>query len=203
MFLLCSIRLDLSLFSLLPPPLFLSCISLLLLLSLPPSLVFFFFFFNDPAPPEIYPLPLHDALPILSVSARAMRSIERRRAMLRRSATRPSQRQTTPTSTRTACSSRESSIVQSYCSTASRSEEHTSELQSLAYLVCRLLLEKKKTDIPDRLADYILETRAVAYHLRSRQIQPSTTLPESSTRCQASMLVHLCATPVSAAPRTS
>src|SRR2546425_3990895 len=26
-----------------------------------------------------------------------------------------------------------------------RSEEHTSELQSLAYLVCRLLLEKKKT----------------------------------------------------------
>src|SRR2546425_8774580 len=28
---------------------------------------------------------------------------------------------------------------------ARRSEEHTSELQSLAYLVCRLLLEKKKT----------------------------------------------------------
>src|SRR3989441_9571271 len=28
--------------------------------------------------------------------------------------------------------------------TMSRSEEHTSELQSLAYLVCRLLLEKKK-----------------------------------------------------------
>src|SRR2546423_9662812 len=30
---------------------------------------------------------------------------------------------------------------------AMRSEEHTSELQSLAYLVCRLLLEKKKTNI--------------------------------------------------------
>src|SRR2546425_2573043 len=29
-----------------------------------------------------------------------------------------------------------------------RSEEHTSELQSLAYLVCRLLLEKKKTLVP-------------------------------------------------------
>src|SRR5229473_2828634 len=29
-----------------------------------------------------------------------------------------------------------------------RSEEHTSELQSLAYLVCRLLLEKKKTTFP-------------------------------------------------------
>src|SRR2546425_8067634 len=32
-----------------------------------------------------------------------------------------------------------------YSSLAKRSEEHTSELQSLAYLVCRLLLEKKKT----------------------------------------------------------
>src|SRR2546425_6265423 len=30
------------------------------------------------------------------------------------------------------------------CSFGRRSEEHTSELQSLAYLVCRLLLEKKK-----------------------------------------------------------
>src|SRR2546425_6552095 len=29
----------------------------------------------------------------------------------------------------------------------SRSEEHTSELQSLAYLVCRLLLEKKKKSV--------------------------------------------------------
>src|SRR2546425_6556943 len=32
-----------------------------------------------------------------------------------------------------------------------RSEEHTSELQSLAYLVCRLLLEKKKNNILDTL----------------------------------------------------
>src|SRR2546425_9480275 len=32
--------------------------------------------------------------------------------------------------------------------TAPRSEEHTSELQSLAYLVCRLLLEKKKHQQP-------------------------------------------------------
>src|SRR3989441_1770910 len=30
-----------------------------------------------------------------------------------------------------------------------RSEEHTSELQSLAYLVCRLLLEKKKNKLAD------------------------------------------------------
>src|SRR5687767_15747700 len=33
----------------------------------------------------------------------------------------------------------------SYMLCSRRSEEHTSELQSLAYLVCRLLLEKKKT----------------------------------------------------------
>src|SRR5574344_3151352 len=31
-----------------------------------------------------------------------------------------------------------------------RSEEHTSELQSPDHLVCRLLLEKKKTTLPDR-----------------------------------------------------
>src|SRR2546425_8823332 len=39
-----------------------------------------------------------------------------------------------------------SSISSSCCSSShrARSEEHTSELQSLAYLVCRLLLEKKK-----------------------------------------------------------
>src|SRR3989441_7339439 len=37
---------------------------------------------------------------------------------------------------------------------AMRSEEHTSELQSLAYLVCRLLLEKKKTndEITERIS---------------------------------------------------
>src|SRR2546425_7009316 len=34
-----------------------------------------------------------------------------------------------------------------------RSEEHTSELQSLAYLVCRLLLEKKKTNKKKTVAD--------------------------------------------------
>src|SRR5687767_15347508 len=35
-----------------------------------------------------------------------------------------------------------------------RSEEHTSELQSLAYLVCRLLLEKKKKEMKDGVIDY-------------------------------------------------
>src|SRR2546425_3890589 len=36
-------------------------------------------------------------------------------------------------------------VLGSTANTRARSEEHTSELQSLAYLVCRLLLEKKKT----------------------------------------------------------
>src|SRR5947199_6956842 len=34
------------------------------------------------------------------------------------------------------------------CRTDIRSEEHTSELQSLRHLVCRLLLEKKKEEVP-------------------------------------------------------
>src|SRR2546425_7102515 len=39
---------------------------------------------------------------------------------------------------------------------ATRSEEHTSELQSLAYLVCRLLLEKKKKNHRQSNTSYIL-----------------------------------------------
>src|SRR2546425_6326208 len=74
-----------------------------------------FFFFNDTATTEIYTLSLHDALPISGVSART--------AQCR------------------ACSSGSASRTPA---AGYRSEEHTSELQSLAYLVCRLLLEKKK-----------------------------------------------------------
>src|SRR2546425_2524079 len=48
----------------------------------------------------------------------------------------------------TAASSRVEASTRTRGSVIVRSEEHTSELQSLAYLVCRLLLEKKKqTDI--------------------------------------------------------
>src|SRR5687767_15715171 len=42
--------------------------------------------------------------------------------------------------------SRRSATPSTLTASSSRSEEHTSELQSLAYLVCRLLLEKKKKD---------------------------------------------------------
>src|SRR5476651_2874065 len=37
------------------------------------------------------------------------------------------------------------------CGGSTRSEEHTSELQSRQYLVCRLLLEKKKTNIINKI----------------------------------------------------
>src|SRR2546425_7998647 len=44
-------------------------------------------------------------------------------------------------------------------SSGKRSEEHTSELQSLAYLVCRLLLEKKKKYYIKRQEQRVLYTR--------------------------------------------
>src|SRR5437867_9904907 len=78
-------------------------------------LFFFFFFFNDTATTEIYTLSLHDALPI---SASPWSTWATGAARSPRPS--PSRR----------------------C--ASRSEEHTSELQSPYDLVCRLLLEKKK-----------------------------------------------------------
>src|SRR2546423_12696049 len=88
----------------------------------------FFFFFNDTATTEIYTLSLHDALPILPN--------ELREVMLPGTA-----------KTSRPCSNASRAVIKlplfSAAST-SRSEEHTSELQSLAYLVCRLLLEKKK-----------------------------------------------------------
>src|SRR2546430_8840728 len=87
-----------------------------------------FFFFNDTATTEIYTLSLHDALPIWS-----HRSRDHCSAVMR------SRRK--PTS---------ASLV--FCVSASRSEEHTSELQSQSNLVCRLLLEKKKKNRRSRLA---------------------------------------------------
>src|SRR2546425_3225114 len=47
-----------------------------------------------------------------------------------------------------------------------RSEEHTSELQSLAYLVCRLLLEKKKNNNNNQ-KDYIKKAESSLSSLRS------------------------------------
>src|SRR2546425_9780304 len=102
---------------------------------------FFFFFFNDTATTEIYTLSLHDALPIsgwLRVTWRAS-PWKTSHAPMRWSPDRPVK----PADRRPRSAG---------FTGRSRSEEHTSELQSLAYLVCRLLLEKKKnyTFIPDR-----------------------------------------------------
>src|SRR3990170_8444215 len=79
-------------------------------------LFFFFFFFNDTATTEIYTLSLHDALPI---SRRHLR--------------------------RGCCRDRGRRHRDHPSADGVRSEEHTSELQSPDHLVCRLLLEKKKT----------------------------------------------------------
>src|SRR2546425_7132165 len=51
-----------------------------------------------------------------------------------------------------------------------RSEEHTSELQSLAYLVCRLLLEKKKKLIREILLDYHSQSVHRHYNLHIQSI---------------------------------
>src|SRR5258705_4386931 len=58
----------------------------------------------------------------------------------------------TSTSSSTACSTKAWPVIPSLPSEASsRSEEHTSELQSLRHLVCRLLLEKKKTALSEHV----------------------------------------------------
>src|SRR5205823_10526525 len=48
---------------------------------------------------------------------------------------------------------------------APRSEEHTSELQSLAYLVCRLLLEKKKKKNINEKTTHIINVQILQYHI--------------------------------------
>src|SRR2546430_13563696 len=87
-----------------------------------------FFFFNDTATTEIYTLSLHDALPISPIATIRARSGSASGAA--------------PTRSRKPCSTP--------APHARRSEEHTSELQSQSNLVCRLLLEKKKTSAQSR-----------------------------------------------------
>src|SRR5438045_8327456 len=89
------------------------------------SLLVFFFFSTHPSPPEIYTLSLHDALPIWS----PLRSPSARGLPMKHARRKPRSRMRDRVASTTG---------------GSRSEEHTSELQSLRHLVCRLLLEKKK-----------------------------------------------------------
>src|SRR5947199_8972212 len=80
------------------------------------TVMFFLFFFNYTATTEIYTLSLHDALPICKIQD---------------------------------LKGKTGQVGATFGSAPDvalrfRSEEHTSELQSLRHLVCRLLLEKKK-----------------------------------------------------------
>src|SRR3712207_9180348 len=95
------------------------------------------FFFNDTATTEIYTLSLHDALPI-SQDPYGTSS----RPRYHRTCSQP------PSEPHRDCRKQAAPAFRSQVRVSrprgSRSEEHTSELQSRQYLVCRLLLEKKK-----------------------------------------------------------
>src|SRR5438552_9862786 len=96
------------------------------------------FFFNDTTTTQIYTLSLHDALPI-SARRRCRRGpfVETRRGSF------PSQAPAAPLRR----PARARPLPRRASAPArSRSEEHTSELQSPDHLVCRLLLEKKKNN---------------------------------------------------------
>src|SRR5258707_5734708 len=98
-----------------------------------------FFFFNDTATTEIYTLSLHDALPICHKLCpyvqRAVIALTEKGVAFER-------------------------IDIDLANKPDRSEEHTSELQSRQYLVCRLLLEKK-----DRLAEELHKAAVLFHHI--------------------------------------
>src|SRR3712207_8996548 len=99
-----------------------------------------FFFFNDTATTEIYTLSLHDALPIFSVTL-LLKSL-----IIWPEKCSENERQSEKARLTSAISFLQGPgcLLIQVSNQAQRSEEHTSELQSRQYLVCRLLLEKKK-----------------------------------------------------------
>src|SRR3712207_8748442 len=106
------------------------------------------FFFNDTATTEIYTRSLHDSLPICAVATRTVSwliaAITSRRCASDSAGGGPA-------SARSMARSR-------------RSEEHTSELQSRQYIVCRLLLENKV----HRFSRYL----EYAYHIVHQHYAP-------------------------------
>src|SRR3712207_7297678 len=100
----------------------------------------YFFFFNDTATTEIYTLSLHDALPIFAGRVRQQQALlPRRDAALAGVLDLGGAQLGLPLRQRGHLDAQRPQRV-----SFDRSEEHTSELQSRQYLVCRLLLEKKK-----------------------------------------------------------
>src|SRR3712207_8766500 len=97
----------------------------------------FFFFFNDTATTEIYTLSLHDALPIC---LRGVAATGDRDHPPSYGGERPPGPADAPGCGRPGGGPG----ARGDHRRPHRSEEHTSELQSRQYLVCRLLLEKKK-----------------------------------------------------------
>src|SRR5439155_8150789 len=96
------------------------------------------------APPRIYTLSLHDALPIWTHAGTSGLAVgEWRREGTREHDGLPVR---DDASTESACEASQDEQDRLGASRAhgERSEEHTSELQSRGHLVCRLLLEKKK-----------------------------------------------------------
>src|SRR3712207_4404241 len=100
------------------------------------------FFFNDTATTEIYTLSLHDALPISP--SRRRRSRSRRTRPRARGSSCPRRRRSSPAGGWARRARRPPPRGPARRPRGRRSEEHTSELQSRQYLVCRLLLETKK-----------------------------------------------------------
>src|SRR5207253_9998090 len=111
----------------------------------PIIVIFSSFLFQESPTPALYTLSLHDALPIspggplrrapLRTASRARRCCGSRTSGRSGRARRPDR----------------SSRRASWRRPGTRSEEHTSELQSRGHLVCRLLLEKKKNDKTSRI----------------------------------------------------
>src|SRR5438552_14952659 len=93
-------------------------------------LLFLLFFYIDPATTEIYTLSLHDALPILEISAAVDKAWQEAKQL------------------------GYEAYKKKLIAEGSRSEEHTSELQSPDHLVCRLLLEIKNRKSAHRFPFY-------------------------------------------------
>src|SRR3712207_7794695 len=101
------------------------------------------FFFNDTATTEIYTLSLHDALPI-SDRPRDLHPRLLPRARVGQVELARWSGQLVPVPLRPVGDGVVGAEDLGVVGLVARSEEHTSELQSRQYLVCRLLLEKKK-----------------------------------------------------------